>query len=66
MCFVHFFSLIIGDLIPVDDEVWQFFLTFIEIIDILLSLTLTKDTVNHLRNLIEKHNSDYLKYFQDT
>lgn len=58
--------MIIGDLISVDDEVWQFFLTFIEIIDILLSYTLTRDMVNHLNNLIEIHNSDYVKYFQDT
>jgi len=66
MCFVYFFSLIIGDLIPVDDEIWQFFLIFIEIIDSLLSYTFTRDMVKHLKILIEKHNSDYLKYFKTT
>jgi len=65
MCFVNFFLLIIGDLIPVDDEVWQFFLVFIEIIDSLLSHTFAHDMVKHLKILMEKHNSDYVKYFQD-
>lgn len=25
MCFVHFFTLIVGDLIPENDDIWQFF-----------------------------------------
>jgi len=37
MTFVHFFSLMIGDIVPKDDPVWAFFKNFLEIIDILLS-----------------------------
>lgn len=67
MCFVHFFSLIIGDLIPENDEVWQFFLNFLEIIDILLGHQVTQQgTVPHLKTLISKHNSDYVLLFQDS
>lgn len=66
MSFVHFFPLMIGDLIPDDDEVWLFFLNFLEIIEILLSHELTqKSSVPRLKFLINKHNSDYILYFKD-
>lgn len=35
MTFVHFFSLMVGDLVPEGDEVWNFFLTLLKMIDIL-------------------------------
>jgi len=66
MCFVNFFSLMIGDLVPEDDEVWNFFLTFLEIIEILLSNKLTQGSVPHLKYLINKHNSNYITFFHDS
>ena len=42
MTFLHFFSLMIGDLVPDDDPVWLFFLNFLEIVDILLSNQIKK------------------------
>jgi len=33
MTFIHYFSLMIGDLVPEDDNVWLFFLNFIDIVD---------------------------------
>jgi len=65
MCFVHFFPLMICDLIPEDDEVWVFLLNFLDIIEILLSNKLTQQSVPYLKYLIQKHNSDYVKLFQD-
>jgi len=65
MCFVHFFPLIVGDLIPEDDEVWVFLLNFLDIIDILLSNELTQYSAPQLKYLIHKHNSDYVTLFQD-
>jgi len=66
MCFIHFFPLMIGDLIPVDDEIWIFFLNFLEIIEILLSHELTQQSsVPRLKFLINKHNSNYILYFND-
>lgn len=65
ICFVNFFTLIVGDLIPENDEVWQFFLNFLEIIEILLSHLYTQeDSVLHLKSLISKHNSDNVLFFQ--
>jgi len=37
MTFIHFFSLMIGDLVPEGDEVWNFYLTLLKIVDCLLS-----------------------------
>lgn len=53
MCFVHFFPLMIGDLIPEDDEVWVFLLNFLDIIEILLSNKLTQQSVPYLKHLIK-------------
>jgi len=65
MCFVHVFTLIVGDLIPVNDEVWQFFLSFLEIVKILLGHQLTQQgTVPRLKNLISRHNTEYVLFFQ--
>lgn len=46
---VHFFSLMVGDLIPYDDKVWKFFTNFLKIIDILLSCTFTENAIVSLQ-----------------
>jgi len=66
MTFAYYFSLMIGDLIPEDDDVWLFFLNFLEIIEILLACQLSYASIFHLQQLIEKHNSDYVQLFKDT
>jgi hypothetical protein len=38
MTFIHFFPIMVGDLIPENDEVWNFILILIKIIDTLMSL----------------------------
>jgi len=45
MTFVHYFSLIVGDLIPEDDAVWLFYLNFLEIVDTLLSNQFTQNSI---------------------
>jgi len=66
MTFVHFFSLMIGDLIPDDDPVWMFFLHFSEIITILLSYQIKESSIIRLEQLIKYHNLNYILLFQDT
>lgn len=57
MSSVHFFPLIIGNLIPADDDVWIFFFNFLEIIEIVLSHELSlQSSVLRLKYLINKHN----------
>ncbi len=65
MTFLHHFSLMIGDLVPEKNEVWTFFLNFLKIIDILLSLNISHNTLLYLDHLIQCHLSEYVRLFQD-
>lgn len=65
-CFVHFLPLMIADLIPEGDEVWDFFLCLLQIIDILLSNKFTFDSVSLLKQLIKDHNTKYCYLFKDS
>lgn len=65
MTFVHLFPLMVGDLIPHDDEIWLFFLQFLEIIEILLLYNISQDLLYHLDNLIKCNLRDYVTYFED-
>lgn len=64
--FVHFFSLMVGDLVPTDDEVWSFYLHLLKIIDILLSYSFNENTILLLKRLIKEHNENYIQLFNDT
>ncbi|XP_050535222.1 uncharacterized protein LOC126902220 [Daktulosphaira vitifoliae] len=64
--FVHFFSLMVGDLVPEDDEVWLFYLNFLKIIDILLSYSFSESKISLLTDLIKQHHENYIYLFNDT
>ncbi|CAI6366230.1 unnamed protein product [Macrosiphum euphorbiae] len=66
MTFIHFFPLMVGDLVPENDEVWSFFLILLKIVDILLSYTFNADAISYLKQLISKHNNQYNLLFNDT
>ncbi|XP_055842787.1 uncharacterized protein LOC129909740 [Episyrphus balteatus] len=66
MTFVYHFPLIVADRIPEKDEIWIFFLNFVEIIDILLDFNISNDMIDHLAELIRQHHLDYVKLFKDT
>lgn len=66
MCFLNFVPLMIGDLVPDDDNVWLFLLKFIEIIDILLSFNISERMLDRLQMLIFYHHRDYVLLFGDT
>jgi len=56
MTFIHFFSLMIGDLVPEGDEVWNFYLTLLKIVDCLLSYEFT-NSLNSMNNSINSNAS---------
>lgn len=66
MTFIHFFPLMIGDLVPENDEVWCLFLILLQIVDVLLSYTFNSNLISHLKQLISKHNYQYQMLFNDT
>lgn len=65
MTFVNYFTLMVGDLVPDDDEVWQFVLNLIEIIDILLCFEITTDLIDLLQLKFQEHNREYMRLFNN-
>jgi len=64
--FVHFFPLLVGDLVPECDSVWLFLVNFIELIDLLLLPSFSEQTILKLQSCILYHNSKYTDIFKDT
>ncbi|XP_061397590.1 uncharacterized protein LOC133333291 [Musca vetustissima] len=64
MTFLLYFPLIVGDMIPDDDEVWIFILTLIQIVEKILKFSVTEFSISSLENLIEKHNKDFIRLFK--
>ena len=60
---VKYFSLIVGDLVPYDNEVWGYYLVLQQIVEILLKKQITRDTIDYLDKLINEHHSLYISLF---
>lgn len=61
--FVHYFPLLIGDLIPENDQIWLFFINFVEMIDLLLLSKFNDQVILNLQNHITYHNNKYVSYY---
>lgn len=61
--FVKNLSLIIGDLIPLGNPLWELYLTLLEIIEIVTSKQITLECVELLRTVISEHHSLYIEHF---
>lgn len=64
--FVHYFTLIIGDLINENDEVWLLYLNLLSINDILLSYSIPHENIAILKQKIFELNSEYIRLFNDS
>ena len=60
---VRYLGLMIGDLIPEDDQHWQLYLYLRQIIDIVTSPRLISSDIKVLNNSITLHNQLYIKFF---
>ena len=65
LCLVRYFSVIIGDLVNEDNEVWQFYLLLRQIIDLVTSRSFQTKCVTLLRTLISEHNEMYINLFKE-
>jgi len=63
--FIHFFPLIIGDMVPENNEVWLFLLNFVEITDLILLLNFDNKDIIKLEKCIAYHNTKYVQLFND-
>lgn len=66
LMFVHLFPLLVGDLVPSDDPVWQFLIILLKIIQIILCSVVDAPTVKLLESLITEHHENYINLFNDT
>lgn len=57
------FRFIIGDVVPHNDPVWQFYLKLLEITEILIADSITEPLSRFLENLIQEHHESYISIF---
>ena len=62
---VTYFGIIMGDLIPHDNIVWEFYLILYEIIDLITSPTISDIEIKYLTQLIKCHNELYISIFEE-
>ncbi|EZA56085.1 hypothetical protein X777_03734, partial [Ooceraea biroi] len=63
LCLVRNLNIIIGDLIPEENKVWQFYLVLKEINDIVTLTQISSNTLQYLKYLISEHHDMYLSLF---
>lgn len=66
LCLLRNFNIIIGDLIPNENQVWQFYLLLKEINDIVTFTEISNNTLQYLKYLISEHHDMYLVLFNST
>ncbi|KMQ88400.1 hypothetical protein RF55_12125, partial [Lasius niger] len=64
--FVRHFGLMIGDLVPEVEEVWQLYIRFIQILDIVTAPFVDTNLTTYLATLIAEHHELYCKLFSKT
>jgi len=62
---IEHLGILIGDLVPVNNTVWEVFLLLREIINIIMSSSFTYATTQLLETLISKHHSLYMEVFEE-
>ena len=61
----HILPLLVGDLIPDDDEYWELFLKMMDITDILFSPKTSDDHAAYVATLIREHHYDFHRLYPD-
>lgn len=61
-CFILYFGLIVGDLIPEGNEVWKFYLKLRQIVDVVTAPKLLHDHSNVLNDLVKNYNPLYIEF----
>uniref|UniRef100_A0A2S2NZU9 Uncharacterized protein n=1 Tax=Schizaphis graminum TaxID=13262 RepID=A0A2S2NZU9_SCHGA len=65
LCFVRYFGLIVGELVPTETEIWQLYIVLRKIIDICCARVLQPECSHLLDTLVSEHNRLYL-YFSNS
>ena len=55
--------ILIGDLVPEDDEYWHLFLNLMDIVDILFAPKITQDNCAYIATLIQDHHDEFRRLY---
>ncbi|XP_075168245.1 uncharacterized protein LOC142240420 [Haematobia irritans] len=66
LTFIHFFPLMVGDLIDSSSNIWLFLVNLVELVDIVLLPEFSSLDLRNLQSKIEYHNRTYITLFSDT
>ncbi|XP_057327691.1 uncharacterized protein LOC130669045 [Microplitis mediator] len=61
-CFIRYFGLMIGDLIPRNNSVWKLYLKLRQIVDIITAPKLLRDHAIVLDDLVKEYNTLYIEF----
>lgn len=65
MTLIHFLPLMIGDLVPENNKVWELLITLVKIIDLILLSEIDEVKLKSLKHLISKHNTLFINIFKE-
>lgn len=60
LCFTTYFSLIIGDMVPRDNEVWKLYKNFLKILDLLMQNSLSMKQIDNLDQFVEMNKDIFM------
>lgn len=63
---ITYFSIIVGDLIPDDDLVWELYLTLVEVTHVITSHTISENDIVYLTQLVKSLNEQFMTLFRET
>ena len=63
LCLTRYLTLMIGDLVPAENQYWKLYLCLRQIVGVLTSPQLNRGQIENLRIRIQKHNRLYFKLF---
>lgn len=54
-----YFCILVGDLVPLSEPVWDFYILLYKMLNILLAKTISNSLLSYLKTLIKKHHQRY-------
>jgi len=61
-----YFPILVGDLVPSTEAIWDFYIVLYKMFDILISRTISESSISYLKILIAEHHQLYCQLFQQT
>lgn len=61
-----YFGILVGDLIPSSEPVWDFYILLCNMLNIIFAKTVSNSSISYLETVITEHNETYCKLFNDT